>query len=73
MNGQCTRRWEELELVRDNPRVRFCSVCQSAVHLAEHETEMRELARVGKNVAVLRDAPAVDGNATIPSASDRVV
>lgn len=69
LSGECTQRWEELELVRDNPRVRYCDLCQSAVHLVDHEAEMRELARMGKNVAVLRDDPVMDGKV---SASDRV-
>jgi hypothetical protein len=50
-NSDCTQRWEGLEPVIDNPRVRYCGECQSAVHLAEHETELAELVRQGKSVA----------------------
>lgn len=54
LSDQCTQRWQALETVRDNPRVRYCDQCQSAVHLVEHEHELIELARQGKAVAVLR-------------------
>jgi hypothetical protein len=54
MSDQCTQRWEALEPVLDNPRVRYCGQCQSAVHLAEREKELVELARQGKCVAVMR-------------------
>ena len=63
LNGNCTQRWETLELVRDEPRVRYCSQCQAAVHLAQGEDELAELARMGKNVAVSRDGAAVAGAA----------
>ena len=68
LNGQCTQRWDTLEPVRDEPRVRFCGQCRAAVHLAEGEDQLAELARLGKNVAVLRDdvamacAPQLDGD-----------
>ena len=55
LNGHCAQRWETLELVRDEPRVRYCAHCQAAVHLAESDDELVELARIGKNVAVLRE------------------
>lgn len=55
LNGQCNQRWEALEPVLNNPRVRYCGTCKCAVHLAEHEREMADLARHGKNVAILRD------------------
>ncbi len=32
--------------------VRFCTSCQSAVHLVEHEKELAEMARQGKCVAI---------------------
>ena len=54
LSEQCTQRWQALETVRDNPRVRYCNQCQSAVHLVEHEYELIALARQGKSVAVLR-------------------
>lgn len=54
LNGACTQRWEALEPVRDNPHMRYCGLCQSAVHLVEHEAEMHELARMGKSVAIVR-------------------
>ena len=54
-NGQCSQRWEALEPVQGKPRIRYCSHCQAAVHLVEDETELAELARIGKNVAVMRD------------------
>jgi hypothetical protein len=57
LNGRCTQRWEALELVRDSLRVRYCALCNSAVHLAEHEAEMLELERMGKCVAMLRSEP----------------
>jgi hypothetical protein len=49
----CTQRWESLETVLDNPRVRYCARCGSAVHLVECGKELVELARQGKRVAVL--------------------
>lgn len=49
----CSQRWEALEPVLDNPRVRYCDRCQSAVHLVERENELFELARQGKCVAVV--------------------
>jgi len=54
LSDSCTQRWHALETVRDNPRVRYCDQCQSAVHLVEHEHELLELVRQGKAVAVLR-------------------
>jgi hypothetical protein len=63
LNGQCVQRWEALEPVHGNPRLRYCSQCQAAVHLVEHEAELAELSRLGKNVAVQREdfghAPAI--------------
>ncbi len=50
----CTQRWEALEHLPDNPRVRFCAKCQSAVHLVERKSELHELARQGKCVAIRR-------------------
>jgi hypothetical protein len=55
LEGRCAQRWESLEEVHDNPRMRYCSRCQAAVHLVEHEAELAELLRLGKNVAVLRE------------------
>ena len=66
LNGACTQRWEALEPVRDNPRMRYCSLCQSAVHLVEHEAEMLELARMGKCVAVQREDPIEEGSSPVP-------
>lgn len=66
MNGACTRRWEALEPVRGNPHTRYCRLCQSAVHLIEHEAEMLELARMGKCVAVQREDPIEAGNRLMP-------
>jgi hypothetical protein len=54
LNGQCTQRWEALEPVRDNPRIRYCSECQAAVHLVEREAELVRLAELGKSVAMMR-------------------
>lgn len=62
LNGECTQRWEALEAVRDNPRMRYCGLCQSAVHLVEREAEMHDLARVGKSVAVQREDPVTTGS-----------
>ena len=59
LNGACTQRWEALEAVRDNPRMRYCGLCKSAVHLVEYEAEMDELARMGKSVAIVRKDFAV--------------
>jgi hypothetical protein len=53
LNGHCTQRWEALEPVRDNPRMRFCGQCQTAIHLAEHAAELFELTRLGKSVALV--------------------
>jgi len=62
LSDQCTQRWQALEEMRDNPRVRYCGQCQSAVHLVEHESELMELVRQGKSVAVLRkDLLAITG------------
>jgi len=68
LNGACSQRWEALEPVRDNPRIRYCGLCQSAVHLVEHEAEMLELARVGKCVAVRREDPS-EGHSLVPGQS----
>jgi hypothetical protein len=71
LNGQCSQRWEALEPVRSNPRLRYCSLCQSAVHLAEHEKDLAELLRLGKNVAIQRDDwPLTEA---LPRTSERVV
>lgn len=51
----CSQRWEALEPMLDNPRVRYCGRCQSAVHLVERENDLVELARQGKCVAVVRE------------------
>jgi hypothetical protein len=62
LSEQCTQRWQSLEPVRGNPHMRYCNLCQSAVHLVEHEHELVELARQGKSVAVLRNDPlSTDG------------
>jgi hypothetical protein len=66
LNGDCTQRWEALEPVRDNPRMRYCGLCRSAVHLVEHESDMLELARLGKCVAVVREDPIEAGNSPLP-------
>jgi len=57
LNGQCSQHWDTLEPVHDNPRVRYCSLCQSAVHLAASTREVTRLVRVGKSVAVMREDP----------------
>lgn len=54
-NGQCSQHWDTLEPVHDNPRVRYCSLCQSAVHLAASTLEVTQLIRLGKCVAVMRE------------------
>jgi hypothetical protein len=59
LSERCTQRWQSLEAVRGNPHLRYCSQCQAAVHLVEHEHEALELARQGKSVAVLRKDPPV--------------
>jgi len=69
LNGACTQRCEALEPVRGNPRMRYCSLCQSAVHLVEHEAEMVELARMGKCVAVQREDPIEESNSPVPGHS----
>jgi hypothetical protein len=69
LSYQCTQRWEALESLPDQPRMRFCGKCQSAVHLVERDSELRELARQGKCVAILRmDSETVVG---IPTAGDQ--
>jgi len=55
LNGACTQRCEALEPVRAKPRMRYCGLCQSAVHLVGHEAEMLELARMRKCVTVRRE------------------
>jgi len=66
LSDQCTQRWEALEEMRNNPRVRYCGQCQSAVHLVEHESELMELVRQGKSVAVVRkDLVAIAGMANV--------
>jgi hypothetical protein len=59
LNYPCVQRWEALEPVIDSPCVRYCSLCQSAVHLVECEQELIVLARRGKCVAVLRERGVV--------------
>jgi hypothetical protein len=66
LNGACSQRWEALEPVRDNPRVRYCCLCQSAVHLVEHEAEMLELVRMGKCVPVRREYSTEENNSPVP-------
>ena len=66
LNGGCAQRWEALEPVRGNSRMRYCGLCQSAVHLVEHEAEMLELARMGKCVAVQREDPIEEGSSPVP-------
>jgi hypothetical protein len=60
------QRWEALEPVRGNPRIRYCGLCRSAVHLVEHEAEILELARMGKCVAVQRRDPIGDSDDPLP-------
>ncbi|HET7065376.1 MAG TPA: hypothetical protein VFI49_13980 [Rudaea sp.] len=55
-----------LEPVRGNPRIRYCGLCQSAVHLVEHEAAMLELARMGKCVAVRREDPIEESSRPVP-------
>jgi hypothetical protein len=59
LNGQCAQRWEALELVRDNPSVRYCALCNSAVHLVEREVDRLDLERMGKCVAIAHTEPIV--------------
>ena len=66
LNGACTQRCEALEPVRAKPRMRYCGLCQSAVHLVGHEAEMLELARMGKCVAVQREDPIEEGSSPVP-------
>ena len=63
---RCTKRWEALEPIPGTSRVRYCSQCQSAVHLIEKESELDEFARQGKCVAILqKDGDhAANSNAT---------
>jgi hypothetical protein len=63
---RCTQRWEALEPIPGTSRVRYCSQCQAAVHLIEKESELGELARQGKCVAILqKDADhTANSNAT---------
>lgn len=49
---RCDQQWDSLEVIPNNPRVRFCSKCQSAVHWADGKQEFNKLARQGKCVAV---------------------
>ena len=57
MNQRCAQRWETLELVPDNPRVRYCGQCESVVHLVERQEEFLELARQGKCIAMSAAQP----------------
>lgn len=54
----CAQRWDALEALPGEPQVRFCSRCQSAVHLAMDAQREAELAQQGKCFAVARDAQA---------------
>jgi hypothetical protein len=56
MQYRCHQRWEHMERVVGNPRMRFCLHCQTVVHRPDDETEFAELARKGKCVAVFPDA-----------------
>jgi hypothetical protein len=69
LSGQCVQRWEALEPMRGNPRLRYCSQCQAAIHLALHEAELSELARLGKSFALVRKDLVAAAWAT--SADDR--
>lgn len=53
LSYRCEQRWESLEVLPADPRVRFCGKCQSAVHLVERPSEFDELTRQGKCVAVV--------------------
>ena len=44
----CAQRWDALEALPGEPLVRFCSRCQSAVHLALDGQREVELAQQGK-------------------------
>lgn len=57
LSDKCTQRWQSLEALQGNSHMRYCTLCQSAVHLVEHEHELVELVRQGKSVAVLRKDP----------------
>ncbi len=73
LSEKCTRRWQLLEALPGYPHLRYCSQCQSAVHLVEHEHELVELARQGKSVAVLRKEPAVaDGKPNARGRAERM-
>ena len=54
LGNHCTQRWEAMEPLRANPRVRYCERCQSAVHWVADVDEHNALARQGKCVAIPR-------------------
>lgn len=54
LSYRCTQRWEVLEPLPGSVNVRFCSKCQSAVHLAQTRAELADFARQGKCVAFLQ-------------------
>jgi hypothetical protein len=48
----CTQSWARLEVLAGQRDVRFCNVCQRAVHWAEDEVALRRLEARGKCVAI---------------------
>jgi len=57
LNHRCTQRWETLEIMPSNQRVRYCGHCSSVVHLVDRQEEFLELVRQGKCIAMSAPQP----------------
>ncbi len=49
---KCTKTWDALQTVANCPAVRYCSECETAVHLCKSEAEFLEHARKGHCVSL---------------------
>jgi hypothetical protein len=53
---RCPRRWAELA-TKDDPKVRYCHVCEKDVFLSATVDEAKANARLGRCVAIARSQP----------------
>jgi hypothetical protein len=54
---ECTRRWQQLATIADQPSVRYCQDCERSVHLCRTDGEYRQHRLKGHCVALaLEDA-----------------
>ena len=56
----CNERWENLTTIHNEPTIRFCSVCNSQVHLTDNYKELEKNFAAKRCVAIFIEGPETE-------------